>query len=77
MARLNYSATIDEMEQASGSCLTVANVAVDDGEIIKAAFFYGASAGIDQLLMLGKPEDAHLRVGHRYRAFDKEVMSGD
>lgn len=62
MARLNYSASVDELEQMAGALETRANIHADNHENVKAAFFFGAAAGIDQLTKLGKPEDATFRV---------------
>lgn len=77
MARLNYSAEIDELEQAAGSCETKANVCFDAGETVKAAFFYGAAAGIDQLLLKGKPEDAHFRVNSAWSQIEGRFTDGE
>lgn len=77
MARLNYSATVDELEQAAGSCRTRANIHKDNGEMLDAAFFFGMQVGIDQLLKLGKPEDAAMRGSFEWRYIREELTDGE
>lgn len=51
--RINFNATADELEQAAGSCESMAKNA--DGAELRA-FLAGASAGIDMLAACRKPD---------------------
>lgn len=77
MPRLSYSASVDDIEIMAGACKTKGNVMKDEGKAIDAAFFYGMAEGIDQLLRLGKPEDAALRGGFSWRYMREELVNGD
>ncbi len=51
--RINFNATVDEMEQSAGSCESQAKNA---GSREAAVFLMGAAAGIDLLASCKKPE---------------------
>ncbi|MDU2821476.1 MAG: hypothetical protein E7C06_04395 [Eggerthella lenta] len=51
--RVNFNATMDEMEQSAGSCEAMAKTA--EGAELRA-FLAGAAAGIDLLTTCRKPD---------------------
>lgn len=71
--RVNYNATIDELEQAAGSCEVQAKSA-DDEKL--AVFLAGASAGIDLLPSCRKPENYGSLVAVEYEAYIERVVGG-
>ena len=72
--RVNYNATIDELEQAAGSCEAQAK-STDDETL--AAFLAGASAGIDLLPSCRKPDTYGSLVAVEYGTYMARVTGGE
>lgn len=71
--RVNFNATVDELEQCAGSCESMAKNA-SDGTL--AAFLAGAAAGIDMLPSCRKPDAFGSLIAAEFEACMGHVRGG-